>query len=129
MPKRSFDPVPGAARAARRFARSVLQPYGEVAETAELLVSELATNVVRHTSTSFCVDVAVDCDVARVGVADGVSADLRVTKASGDETAGRGLQILDALAMRWGVERTSGGKRVWFELPVVRRPAVDSAVR
>lgn len=108
------DPI--GARAARRFARQVLWDLGEVAEVAELLVSELASNVVRHAVTPFTVEVDAG-DPVRVVVSDGVAADLRVAAAEDDATAGRGLVILDALAHRWGVEPTpGGGKRVWFEL-------------
>ncbi|MGW8992331.1 ATP-binding protein [Streptomyces zhihengii] len=30
--------------------------------------------------------------------------------------SGRGLALLEALAVRWGVERRAGGKTVWCEL-------------
>ncbi len=116
MPRRTFEDDPYAPREARRFARSALETYGGVAETAELLVSELATNVVRHASPPFTVEVSVNCEVVRVSVADGTAVDLRTTKAQGDQTSGRGLQLVDALSRRWGVQRTADGKRVWFEL-------------
>ena len=115
MPSSSFDADPAGARAARRFARHALAHLGEVAEVAELLVSELASNVVRHASTRFTVDVYVG-DPVRVVVSDGVAVDLRVAAAADDATSGRGLLILDALAERWGAETTTSGKQVWFEL-------------
>ena len=110
-----FPADPAGARAARRFARQALWDLGPVAEVAELLVSELASNVVRHASTSFTVEVEPG-DPVRVVVSDGVAVDLRVTAARDDATSGRGLLILDALAHRWGVTRDGAGKRVWFEL-------------
>ncbi len=122
MPTRTFEGGPCAAREARRFAGSVLDTYGEVAETAELLVSELATNVVRHSSPPFTVEVGVNCELVRVSVADGTAVDLRATNARGDETSGRGLQLVEALSRRWGVERTADGKRVWFELSLDVEP-------
>lgn len=119
MPERTFDNAPASARQARRFARALLEPYSEdVARSAELLVSELATNVIRHTSTPFAVDVTVDGDCARIGVADGVGVDLQVKTAASDDTSGRGLQLVARLALSWGVEHTGTGKRVWFELPI-----------
>lgn len=120
MPRREFDNSPYSARDARRFVRSILAPYDEVASCAELLVSELATNVIRHASTPFSVDVTIEGDITRVGVTDGVGVDLVVNEATGEDTSGRGLQVLDRLALRWGVERTPTGKRVWFELPIER---------
>lgn len=110
-----FPADPAGARAARRFTRQALWDLGPVAEVAELLVSELATNVVRHAATPFTV-VVEPGDPVRVVVSDGVAADLRATAADGDATSGRGLMILDALAHRWGVDATEGGKHVWFEL-------------
>ncbi|HVF04532.1 MAG TPA: ATP-binding protein [Frankiaceae bacterium] len=120
MPTDRFPADPVGARAARRFARQALWDLGPVAEVAELLVSELATNVVRHATTPFTVDVNPG-DPVRVVVSDGVGVDLQATAAAPDDTSGRGLLILDSLAHRWGVERTDAGKRVWFEL---RRDAV-----
>ena len=38
--------------------------------------------------------------------------------ASNDAVHGRGLHIIDALGRDWGVERLSGGKVVWAELPL-----------
>ncbi len=116
MLSRTFEDGAYPAREARRFARSALDRYGEVAEVAELLVSELATNVVRHACPPFTVELSINCQVVRVSVADGATVDLRVTQADGDQTSGRGLQLLEALSRRWGVERTTNGKRVWFEL-------------
>ncbi len=122
MPERKFEDAPYAVREARRFARSLLDGYGEVGDVAELLVSELATNVVRHSAPPFTVDVAVGKDAVRIGVADGAGVDLEARRAAGDETSGRGLQLLDGLALTWGVERAGGGKRVWFELPISSEP-------
>lgn len=116
MASSRFPADPAGARAARRFARAELDHLGPVAEIAELLVSELASNVVRHASTPFLVDVRPDGDPVRVVVSDGVFTDLRVAAAADDDTSGRGLLILDALAERWGVREVEGGKEVWFEL-------------
>lgn len=111
----SFDADPLGARSARRFVRQVLWDLGALAEVAELLVSELASNVVRHASTPFTVEVEVG-DPVRVVVSDGVAADLRAAAAADDAEAGRGLLIIESLAHRWGVDRTATGKAVWFEL-------------
>lgn len=119
-----FESDAEGARSARRFARAELEAHDRgVAATAELLVSELASNVVRHAATPFTVTVEVAETLTRVSVADGLDVDLRITAARGDATSGRGLQILDALADRWGVARRPSGKRVWFELDLPPHPS------
>ncbi|HEY0699375.1 MAG TPA: ATP-binding protein [Micromonospora sp.] len=56
-------------------------------------------------------------DVVEVRVTDGgAAAQPRLREAGPDETAGRGLQIVAALASRWGVERDASGQSVWAEL-------------
>lgn len=115
-----FLPDAGGARQARRFVRAQLAAMGPVAELAELLVSELATNVVRHAGTPFTVEVSGG-DPIRVTVRDGVATDLCVPAGFGDSTSGRGLAILEALAHRWGVRSREGGKDVWFELLATQR--------
>jgi hypothetical protein len=34
------------------------------------------------------------------------------------DTRGRGLVLVAALALDWGVRRTEGGKRVWARIPI-----------
>lgn len=59
MPRRSFAAYPASVPAARGFVADVLATAPpELCRTAALLVSELATNAVRHSGTpSFVVDV------------------------------------------------------------------------
>jgi anti-sigma regulatory factor (Ser/Thr protein kinase) len=112
-----MDPVARAAAEARRYVRRVLVELGrpELAETAELGVSELVTNATLHSRTPFEVRLVVGDDGAvRIEVTDS-SPGVPVQKRHGDlATTGRGLRLLDA-AGRWGVEPTPQGKTVWFE--------------
>jgi anti-sigma regulatory factor (Ser/Thr protein kinase) len=89
-------------------------------ETAALLTTELAANVVLHSeSASYTLD--VDIDLTRVHVEVGDADDtfpLRPLREPADTEHGRGLNLLDALASRWGVRSRESGKVVWFELPV-----------
>ena len=39
-----------------------------------------------------------------------------VQELSGERLRGRGLQMVAAIATRWGVEDHHGGKRVWLDL-------------
>ncbi|MFB6889347.1 ATP-binding protein [Kitasatospora sp. NPDC056327] len=96
----------------------------ETAETALLLLSELATNACRHTDAPRDRHILVTCAVLddatlRVEVSD---ADPRLPDprdAGPDDESGRGLALVAALATTWGAHpRGPGfvGKTVWFEL-------------
>ena len=90
-------------------------------EVARLLVSELATNSVRHAvSDTFTVEVDVDDEMASVVVCDDDPTPVQ-RRAMPDPSAdgGRGLQLLDDLAEHWWCteRRNPDGKGVGFELP------------
>jgi anti-sigma regulatory factor (Ser/Thr protein kinase) len=96
-----------------RVARPVLH-------TAELLVSELVTNSVRHArmpvGASLEVRTEVDDDVLRVEVFDpGSGREVAPRKPDVEHGGGFGLVLVERLARRWGAE-TNAGTRVWFEL-------------
>jgi anti-sigma regulatory factor (Ser/Thr protein kinase) len=88
-----------------------------------LVASELVTNAVLHAPTrdhdELDVTWEVGCDSVVVGVLDN-NPDLprgRTTTSESD-TRGRGLYIVAALALDWGVRRTDHGKQVWARLPL-----------
>jgi anti-sigma regulatory factor (Ser/Thr protein kinase) len=83
---------------------------------AVLLTSELVTNAVIHATTPFRLDVAVEGAVIGVAVSDSAAGLAEPVNPGGAEEHGRGLQLVEALAARWGSETLVGGKRVWFEL-------------
>jgi anti-sigma regulatory factor (Ser/Thr protein kinase) len=89
----------------------------EERESAQLLISELVTNALRHTDSEvILIDVGVDGCI-RVGVTDESPRlpQRRLTRHNDEE--GRGLMIVEALAERWGIDPLAGnGKRIWFEL-------------
>ena len=81
---------------------------------AVLVANELVVNAVRHGGGCLAVDLhAHDGDVT-VSVADGspVVPSPRVC----DLTGGRGLIIVEALTVAWGVHEHDGGKQVWAQL-------------
>jgi pyruvate/2-oxoglutarate dehydrogenase complex dihydrolipoamide dehydrogenase (E3) component len=86
---------------------------------AQLLVSELVSTCVRHEHadddvieiTVQDVNACVRVDVAMRGIGRTVQVDERVL-----EETGIGLEIMNALAFRWGVERDPHEWRGWFEL-------------
>jgi len=84
-----------------------------------LVVSELVTNAMLHTGSR-----ATELTVAQTGgairVEVGDSSSTPPVPASqlprSDDTQGRGLLLVDAVAEHWGVERDDRGKHVWAEV-------------
>lgn len=118
---RSFPNDPASVRAARRFAVGELSGYSEdLLETVELLVSELAGNCVRHTTSSFEVRIETDTRRIRVAVTDCGPGRPVVRRLDPSAVTGRGLALVEMLSSSWGVlpsrSSTGGGKAVWFEL-------------
>lgn len=111
----SLPSVTGSIPQARRFVDDAL-PDSCWADDVILLVSELASNAVRHARSSFTVAVGCDAAIVRVEVADD-SPLLPVPQQPPVEgVTGRGLMIVEALSLRWGVDPTGTGKTVWFEV-------------
>lgn len=86
-----------------------------------LLVSELATNAVRHgIERENAVELRLELDRShvRVEVADGGHGFLPAQHApERDDVGGWGLLVVEQLAERWGID-VGDGTRVWFELDV-----------
>ncbi|MFI7015450.1 ATP-binding protein [Streptomyces sp. NPDC050164] len=115
---------------ARRFARAAVEDWGlpELADPAELVTSELASNAILHARhASFRVTLRrLSDDQVQVAVIDRSSALPRKADPGGDDDHGRGLAIVDALSQRWGAEPmwwgTQKGKKVWADLAVPKPP-------
>ncbi len=103
---------------ARRLAVQWAERTGCDPDDAALLVTEVATNALRHGGPG--VDLWVRSPATgglRVELIDGRSDALpRARQPELDAEGGRGLLIVGALARAWGSERLSAGKCVWFEL-------------
>jgi signal transduction histidine kinase len=112
---------PDAAAEARRAIgelRADLDP--PLLETLRLLVTELITNVVRHTdSESLVLKVAIGRSAVLTEVCDDGQA--FEPRPSGSSDDGWGLFLVQRLAESWGVKTDGQTKRVWFQLP--RAPA------
>jgi DNA-binding NarL/FixJ family response regulator len=85
-------------------------------DTVTLLTSEVVTNAVEHAGTDLRIDVELLPEMLRISVSDSNPAVPEVRNAADHETSGRGMAMVDALSQRWGVDRRSTGKTVWFEL-------------
>jgi DNA-binding NarL/FixJ family response regulator len=106
-------------RAARRFVSEALHLWelDELTDTVTLLVSELVTNAVVHAGSDVEVMVRLTVDAAIVAVTDTSELSPAPRDAADDDTSGRGLALVEAMARRWGVDsRPGGGKTVWFEV-------------
>jgi hypothetical protein len=89
----------------------------EPTATAQLLLSELVTNVVMHAGTDMSIDARfVSPNVVRCEVQDDHPTLPTMKRHSVDAPTGRGLRLLASGAQRWGVEPLEDGKRVWFEV-------------
>jgi anti-sigma regulatory factor (Ser/Thr protein kinase) len=104
----------------RRFVRAALEEVEpELRARAELVVSELATNALRHGAGDLGVDVLVERGRVRIEVADASPALPRPRRPGPEDPGGRGMLVVDALAQAWGVEpggEARGGKVVWVTL-------------
>lgn len=112
--------TPRSVVAARRVLRELLGVWGAPQDRAdaELLITELVANVVDHVGGDQGLTLEVDLaeDWLRIAVVDGSAVRPVVRELSGVRPRGRGLQMVAAIAARWGVEDHHGGKRVWLDL-------------
>ncbi|MFI1001936.1 SpoIIE family protein phosphatase [Streptomyces galbus] len=118
-----FPPEPAQVGRARAVVREQLHDWGlpRLADPAELMVSELVTNAVRHTRAR-PVEVRLVRGDTLLCEVDDDDHELPVLRNAGPEAAaGRGLRVVSALAREWGTSRTGAGKTVWFELTLPRR--------
>ncbi|MGW5210232.1 ATP-binding protein [Streptomyces sp. NPDC004051] len=109
-----------SVRHLRRILRLYLKGSGllEVADAAELAVSELLANVIRHVPGRRCgICFLLQPGGVRVEVSD--RCPRLPVPGAGDTLAegGRGLLLVGAVTDRWGVtpHPADGGKTVWFE--------------
>ncbi|TDC65103.1 ATP-binding protein [Streptomyces hainanensis] len=123
-------PEPSEVGRARRWARAQLgrgrscparpgesQPDESQTDTVVLLVSELVTNAVVHTGRPAVLRIAVrEPGSVRLEVVDVSARAPRPRRAEGEDTGGRGLELVELLADRWGWQEEGAGKRVWCEL-------------
>lgn len=91
----------------------------DVAEAAELCVSELVANVIRHVGegTPSTLEVGMNGTHLRVALRDPDTRALpTLVHAGSDDESGRGMALLDAVSDRWGVILGASSKLVWCDL-------------
>ena len=113
--------VPSSATRARRALVDHLDLVGVPEETvgdAELAISELVGNAVRHarpcSAGGLIACWQIDLNMLRIDVLDGGAETLpELHLSTAEEPFGRGLEIIAAIAGDWGVDRQDDGTRVW----------------
>jgi serine phosphatase RsbU (regulator of sigma subunit) len=114
---------PRSLHEARQALRTALHRWslGSLADTAELLASEMATNALLHTqgdATLTARPVRNGGRAVRIAVTDTSPTSPQRRAATEQSTSGRGLMLIEELATDWGVEPRGNGKRVWCEIPL-----------
>ncbi|MCC9309016.1 ATP-binding protein [Kitasatospora sp. RB6PN24] len=115
--------APLLARRALRELLGRVDGGGRFIEDGELLVSELVTNALEHGTQAgqrIRYVFRVDREFLHVAVEDESEAKPVPCQADGDQESGRGLLLVEVLAVEWGFEsRKAGGKRVWAKVGCV----------
>ncbi|MFL4945962.1 SpoIIE family protein phosphatase [Streptomyces sp. MMS24-I31] len=114
----AFEPTAvGEARAltSDRLAQWRLE---EMAFSAELIVSELVTNAIRHARGPIALRLIRTQNRLICAVSDQSSTSPHLRRAGVVEEGGRGLFLVAQFALRWGTRYTGAGKIIWAELPV-----------
>lgn len=103
---------------ARRLVAGYLREQGDDdGEVAVLLTSELVTNAILYGRAPLELRAQADGSALRVEVYDqATSPPMLQRDVDLTEIGGRGLQLVDTLADRWGWAKHDYGKVVWFEL-------------
>jgi anti-sigma regulatory factor (Ser/Thr protein kinase) len=130
--QRSFELDVRSIRRARTFVADCLRDRvaDDLLETIQLVVSELATNSVRHARSAFDVSVSAKKRKLRVEVTDHGTGMPKPRHATPADTSGRGLEIVANLVDHWGfIERPGGGKLVWFEFRLGSAESTPSTAR
>jgi serine phosphatase RsbU (regulator of sigma subunit) len=120
-----LDAHPAAVRVARAFVEreTIARGAGNVVDDVALVAAELIANAVQHGAPPVSVAISGDADLIRVEVGDGNPRPPVRPAASVTNMTGRGLALIAALSVRWGVERgESGGKLVWAEVSSAHDP-------
>jgi anti-sigma regulatory factor (Ser/Thr protein kinase) len=112
---------PSAVREARQFLRGTLRAWAmdeDTTDSAVLCLSELVTNALIHTHAGCSVRVLLDQGVLTTTVRDNGARDAAPAESLEDplRVHGRGLHVVDALAIRWGSDLDAVGTTVWFVL-------------
>ena len=113
-----LTPVPGSAARARGLVSGACQAWGlrALSDVAQLIVTELVTNAIRHAGTEIDVTVSFRRRFLYISVRDCCEAPPRRCLGGESPVGGRGLLVVEALSAAWGSTSAAGGKVVWATL-------------
>ena len=118
----TLQPQSSAAGIARRWVREMLteRSRDDLMDAAVLGVSELVTNALLHVRSVINVRIVDAGARLRIEVYDDSTRRPESNASFVDEetsppTIGRGLRIVDAISLSWGVAYEKAGKCVWFQ--------------
>ena len=125
MPRKPWDIAftaePSEVATLRRITLLQLETWGlsHLADEAQLCVSELVSNVIKHVGPGTPATLAVSMKSKRLRI-EVHDPDTRafptLCAADTDADAGRGMALVDAVADRWGVQLAPDHKITWCEL-------------
>jgi anti-sigma regulatory factor (Ser/Thr protein kinase) len=107
-----------APRDARRFTSETLHEWGadHAIEEAELIVSELVTNALRHAESPSRLALVADGRCLRIEVVDYGKGGAVRRPTRPDAIGGRGLLLVESVAERWGSQHDGFEHVVWCEI-------------
>jgi anti-sigma regulatory factor (Ser/Thr protein kinase) len=115
-----FEAAPAEVRLLRKAATRQLSRWGAslVSDEVELLVTELATNVVKHVGEGASATLILERSGKRLRLeVHDKSSVVPIVRAAGwGDECGRGLHLIEMMALDWGAVVTAAGKAVWCEI-------------
>jgi two-component sensor histidine kinase len=120
----ALDPDPSSVGVARLMLRAALWDWqiDHLADTAQLIMSELASNAIKFAKNAEALVYLRDRDDGSTGATLAIeviddSLELpRIVQAGPDDESHRGLVLVDALSSKWGAELLDSGKSVWVHI-------------
>ncbi|MFF3937683.1 ATP-binding protein [Streptomyces phaeofaciens] len=117
----AFTAEPAEAAALRRVMRSHLALWGlhDLTDEAQLCVTELVSNVITHVGPGTPATLVVSMNGLRLRI-EVHDPDTRALPTllggTADSESGRGMALVDAIAVHWGVQLCPDRKVTWCEL-------------
>jgi serine/threonine-protein kinase RsbW len=115
----TFDRGAASVAQVRRFVLGAAEGLpAPVSDAITLMVSELATNVVRHVGSDYRVDVRRDAAGIEVRVTDDGGGRPTMRSPLPDDPTGRGILIVETLSDAWGtdIDEDTNLTTVWFRV-------------
>ncbi|KOV77810.1 ATP-binding protein [Nocardia sp. NRRL S-836] len=115
----TLTPEGGSCARARQVVRDAAASWKlseDLADDAQLVVTELVSNGIDHGEGPITLTVTRKAAGMLVEVHERSSKQPLVRPVDPSSARGRGMQLVQALSVRWGTTPDGGGKVVWAEL-------------